>query len=161
MSEVTQSLESIPDREVVDIILEKYDYRNEAIIMILQDIQGHFRFLPREILEYIGDKMQIPMSQIYGIATFYKAFSLKPKGRHHICVCQGTACHVKGAPLLLERFKCELRLSPGETSDDGEYSLDVVRCVGACSLAPVVFMGEEIHGNVTQQKLLRILKNKK
>jgi len=151
----------IQDKEVVDIILEKYNYRPETIIMILQDVQQHYNYLPKEVLEYVSEKMSIPLMQIYGIATFYKTFSLKPKGKCHICICQGTACHVKGAPLLLERIHSELGIRPGETTPDGEFSLELVRCVGACSLAPVVVVGSDVHGNVTQRKLLKILKEKK
>lgn len=160
MSDAVLSVETIPDREIVDIILEKYDWRNECIIMILQDVQEHFRYLPRPALEYIGAKMNIPISQLYGIATFYKAFSLKPKGRCHICLCEGTACHVKGAPLLLERLHTEMNLRPGQMTPDGAYSLDIVRCVGACSLAPIVLVGDEVYGNLNQHKLMKIIRKK-
>jgi NADH-quinone oxidoreductase subunit E len=148
------------DQQVSDILI-----RNQAdpgsIIAILQDIQEEFSYLPPPALKMVAKELAVPLSRILSLATFYKAFSLKPKGRHPIHVCLGTACHVRGAQIVLEKLERDLSLKSGETSADGEFSLDAVRCVGCCGLAPVVMVGEEVHGKVAQMKVAGLVKKYK
>ncbi len=142
-------------------ILSKYESDPSDIISILQDIQEVYSYLPREALKEVSKELNIPLSRILSLATFYRAFSLKPKGKHPVRVCLGTACHVRGAQLVIEKFERELDLKTGETSTDGLFSLDAVRCVGCCGLAPVVQVGEEIHGKITQTKVSGLVKKYK
>ncbi len=142
-------------------ILSKYESDPSDIISILQDIQEVYSYLPREALKEVSKELNIPLSRILSLATFYRAFSLKPKGKHPVHVCLGTACHVRGAQLVIEKFERELNLKTGETSTDGLFSLDAVRCVGCCGLAPVVQVGEEIHGKITQTKVSGLVKKYK
>lgn len=139
-------------------IVEKYGANKDALIMIMQDVQDEFRYLPEEALRYISERMDIPLTQIYSVATFYKAFSLEPLGEHTICVCTGTACHVRGSERILDRFERDLHVKPGGTTLDKKYTLQTVRCVGACSLAPIVLKDNETHGRLTQDKAARLIK---
>ncbi len=145
----------------VSEILEKYARDESSLIAMLQDLQEEYSYLPREALEQISREMDVPLSRILSLATFFRAFSLKPKGKHPIHVCLGTACHVRGAQLVLEKFERELGIKAGETSEDRLFSLDAVRCLGCCGLAPVVMVGEEVHGKVTQTKVPGIIKKYK
>ena len=138
-------------------IVAKYQADPGSVIAILQDVQEKFRYLPRPALENVSRELAIPLSRVLSLATFYKAFSLKPKGRNPVHVCLGTACHVRGAQLILEKFERELGLKTGETSADLAFSLDAVRCVGCCGLAPVVMVDDEIHGEVTPDQVPVIL----
>lgn len=145
----------------VSEILNKYARDESSLIAMLQDLQEEYSYLPREALEQISREMSVPLSRILSLATFFRAFSLKPKGKHPIHVCLGTACHVRGAQLILEKFERELGIKSGETSEDRLFSLDAVRCLGCCGLAPVVMVGEEVHGKVTQTKVPGIIKKYK
>ena len=145
------------DQQVSDILI-RYQADPGSIIAILQDIQEEFSYLPPPALKLVAKELAVPLSRVLSLATFYKAFSLKPKGRHPIHVCLGTACHVRGAQLVLEKLERDLSLKSGETSADGEFSLDAVRCVGCCGLAPVVTVGEDVHGKITSTKIAGLLK---
>lgn len=145
----------------VSEILNKYARDESSLIAMLQDLQEEYAYLPREALELISKEMNVPLSRILSLATFFRAFSLKPKGKHPIHVCLGTACHVRGAQLILEKFERELGIKTGETTEDRLFSLDAVRCLGCCGLAPVVMVGEEVHGKVTQTKVPAIIKKYK
>jgi len=147
--------------EKITEILGKYETDSSATISILQDIQEIFGYLPREAIQQVSKDLNIPLSRVLSLATFFNAFSLEPKGKHPIHVCMGTACHVRGAQLVLEKMERELNIKNGETSADGEFSLDEVRCVGCCGLAPVVMVGEEVHGKITQSKVPSMLKKYK
>jgi len=149
------------NQEKISDILEKYNNEESSIIAILQDIQEKFGYLPKESLLQVSRDVNIPISRVLSLATFFKAFSLIPKGKHPIHVCMGTACHVRGAQLVLEKLERELKIKSGETTDDMNFSLDEVRCVGCCGLAPVVMVGEEVHGKITQTKVPGILKKYK
>jgi len=149
------------NQEKVTEILDKYQADPSSVISILQDIQEEFSYLPKNVLKQVSKELNIPLSRILSLATFYRAFSLKPKGKHPIHICLGTACHVRGAQLVLEKFERELGLKTGETSQDQKFSLDAVRCVGCCGLAPVVMVGEEVHGKITQAKVSGLLKKYK
>jgi NADH-quinone oxidoreductase subunit E len=142
-------------------ILGKYEADQSTIIAVLQDIQAEFGFLPKDAIHTVSKEMNVPLSRVLSLATFFNAFSLKPKGRHPINVCMGTACHVRGAQLILEKLERELSISSGDTTEDGDFSLDEVRCVGCCGLAPVIMVNDEFHGKLSQTKVPGVLKKYK
>jgi NADH:ubiquinone oxidoreductase subunit E len=143
--------------EVIAKIVQKYGLKPSALIMILQDVQKHYNYLPKSAMIEVGKKMNLPVAQIYGVATFYRSFSLEPKGKNHICVCTGTACHVRQANVILEKVERELGIKAGETTKDMEYSLERVNCLGACALGPLVTMNEHYYGNMTVTKVDKML----
>jgi NADH-quinone oxidoreductase subunit E len=146
-------------RNTTENILAKHGPHNEtALISILQEIQREERYLPREVLEYVAHKMDLPLSRVYTIATFYKSFSLTPKGRHQMKVCTGTACHIKGAGQNCEEIERRLGIKEGETTSDLVFSLETVNCLGTCALAPVLVVDDDYHDGVTAAKIRRILK---
>jgi NADH:ubiquinone oxidoreductase subunit E len=135
--------------ERVDRIIASYEARPTALIMILQEVQREFCYLPHEALEHIHRRMDLALAQIYSVATFYKAFSLKPRGRHLLSVCTGTACHVRNSRSIVEKLERDLHVRRGETTPDGEYTLETVNCVGCCALGPVVVSDEKYWGHLT------------
>jgi len=139
-------------------ILSNYPREKRFALAILQDIQKHYNYIPKESLEMVQAYLDIPLSKLYGIATFYKALSLKPKGRHIIKVCDGTACHIKASQTLLEEIKEQLNILPGETTDDGMFSLETVNCLGSCAVSPVMVIDDNFYGNLTRQRVALILK---
>jgi NADH-quinone oxidoreductase subunit E len=146
-------------KKSVKDIIKKYGGDKTAMIAILQDVQEENRYLPKEALSSISKQMDVPLTRIYEIATFYNAFSLKPRGKNLIEVCAGTACHVQGAARLMDRMERDLAIKCGETTKDKMFSLEEVRCLGCCSLAPVVRISGNIHPNLTQDEIPKILKN--
>ncbi|MCP2598368.1 NAD(P)H-dependent oxidoreductase subunit E [Candidatus Aminicenantes bacterium AC-335-L06] len=124
---------------------------------MLQDVNEEFRYLPEDILKFISIKFGIPLSEIYNMATFYKAFSLKPRGKHVISVCLGTACHVRGAPRILEEIKRILNIKEGETTEDRLFTLETVNCLGACALGPIVVVDNKYHGQMTIRKTSKLI----
>ncbi|RKX23144.1 MAG: NADH-quinone oxidoreductase subunit NuoE [Candidatus Zixiibacteriota bacterium] len=148
-------------KDAIDKIIKKYNYKPTALIMIMQDVQSHYKYLPKEALELISKKMKLPMAQIYGVATFYKTFSLEPKGKNHICVCTGTACHVRQASIIIDKLERDLNISVGETTEDGEFSIETVNCLGACALGPLVTANEEYYGNMTVAKIDKMMEDLK
>jgi NADH-quinone oxidoreductase subunit E len=142
----------------IDGIISRYGGKESAILAILQDIQGGEKYLPKEALEYVSQKMRIPLTNIFRIATFYNALSLKPRGRHKIDVCLGTACHVRGGNKIMDKLERDLGVSVGETTKDKRFTLESVRCVGCCSLGPVAVVDGEVFGRLTQDKMPTILK---
>ncbi len=157
MSEVVREQAWDVDR-TIDEIINRYGAKPSALIMILQDIQSHYNYLPQDKLEVVSERMQVPLAQIYGVATFYKAFSLTPKGKHHICVCTGTACHVRQASVIIDKLERELGIKPGETTPDGEFSFENVNCLGACALGPLVTADGKYYGNMDVNKVDRMLR---
>jgi len=145
----------------VNSIIKKYDGDKTAMIAILQDVQEEFRYLPKDALSSISKQMEVPLTRIYEIATFYNAFSLKPRGKNLIEVCAGTACHVQGAANLMDRMERDLKICCGETTKDKKFTLEEVRCLGCCSLAPVVRISGDVHPYLTQDEIPKILKNYK
>jgi NADH-quinone oxidoreductase subunit E len=145
----------------VDTIIKQYKGKESAILAILQDIQGRKKYLPKEILEQVSQKMQIPVTHIFRLATFYNALSIKPRGRHKIDVCLGTACHVRGGNKIIDRLKRDLGIPVGETTKDRRFTLELVRCVGCCSLGPVAVIDGEVYGRLTQDKIPALLKELK
>ena len=141
----------------VEIILKKYDYQKARIIQILNEIQKIYNYLPKDALEYVSRRLRLPMSNIYSIATFYSAFSLKPRGKHLVTVCMGTACHVRGAPAVLNRLEERLKIKTGNTTEDNNFTLKTVNCLGACAVAPIVVIDDEYHGQTTVNRIDRLL----
>ena len=144
-----------PDR--VNEIIDQYGMDRTNTLAILQDIQREYNYLPREALELVARRLKMPLGQVYGMATFFKAFSLQPKGKHVCKVCMGTACHVRGSPRILESLERELGIQAGETTPDGQFTLESVRCLGACALAPIVVIDEEPYGSMTPDKAIRLI----
>jgi len=138
-------------------LIGEYMSNREATIALLQDVQKHYGYLPRPVLELVSERLDLPYTQLFALATFYRAFSLVPRGRHLINVCTGTTCHVRGAAMLLEALERECRCKAGETTADGRFTIETVNCVGACALAPVIVIDEEAHGRLTQAKLKKVL----
>ena len=141
-------------------LLEKFKTEQGSLIGLLQDIHEEFGYLPEEYLREASKYLEIPLSRFYSLVTFYSTFRLEPIGKHHICACVGTACHVRGAPLIVDTIERELGIKAGETSADGEYTLDVVNCVGACALGPLVTVDGEFHGKMTQKSIKKLMKKK-
>ena len=140
-------------------VLQKYQHDKSLLVDILQDIQSETSYLPKEVLEETGKGLGVPLSRVYSVATFFKAFSLTPRGRHLINVCMGTACHVRGAVKVLEQIEQELGINTGETTSDLKFTLETVNCVGACALGPMVIIGENYHGEMTPEAVGSVLKN--
>ena len=142
----------------VDDILEQHQLDPTELIAILLDVQDSLGYLPQLALERISDRIKVPLTDIYGIATFYKQFRLTPPGRHQITVCTGTACHVRGAAQVVEELERRLCICPGETTADLEYGLETVNCVGACAIGPLVIVDDEYHGEMTTMKVPILLR---
>ncbi|MFH1560753.1 MAG: NAD(P)H-dependent oxidoreductase subunit E [Chloroflexota bacterium] len=146
------------DREKVDQFLDQYKYKRAPLIPVLQGINAWYNYLPPETLYYVSRRLGIPLAHILRVATFYALFSLKPRGKHVISVCHGTACFVRGAERLTDRLQEELGIGIGEVTEDGEFSLETVRCIGCCALAPVMKVGEEVHGKLHPKEVTTVLK---
>lgn len=140
-------------------IVEKYGTERSALIPVLQAIQSEFRYLPQEMLSFVATAMRIPQAEVFGVATFYAQFSTQPKGKHIIQVCDGTACHVRGAADNIARFRKELGMVEGQdTTEDLYVTLETVSCLGACALAPAVVVDGKVHGNVGLDDVAKIVK---
>lgn len=142
----------------LDEIIEKYRYDESGIIGILYEIQMRERYLPEDALKYVCEKLDIPKSQIYHIATFFKAFSLVPRGKHNITVCLGTACHVRGAQNIVDNLERDLKIKAGQTTKDKKFTLETVNCLGCCAIGPVVVVDDVYHGHVTTSSVREIIK---
>lgn len=129
-----------------------------ALIPILHEVQDIYGYLPEDVLHLVSDELNVPMSEIYGVATFYSIFSLKPKGEHIIRVCLGTACYVKGSQLIIDKLSQVLNIDVGDTTKDGKFTLEATRCLGACGLAPVMTIGEKVYGRLSPDDIPEILK---
>jgi len=145
-------------QEKVNQVLKKHQHDESRLVDILQDIQAEIGYLPKEALEEAGKGLGVPLSRVYGVATFFKAFSLTPRGRHLINVCLGTACHVRGADKVLESIEKALKIKTGQTTKDLRFTLETVNCVGACALGPMVIVGEDYHGEMTPEGVAAVLK---
>ena len=149
---------SVKDMEIMDNIVKDYEASETSLVPVLQKANDTFNYLPEPVLKYTAEKLNIPLSIVYRIATFYNAFSLEPRGKHIITICLGTACHVKGAEKITATFESELGIKRGSTTQDMVFSLETVRCIGCCGLAPVLKVGEDIHGLISKNKVSEILK---
>lgn len=145
------------DVAAINAILEKFPEIKGNLMAVLHEVQDRFHYLPEAELRYIAKKTGIPIAQIYSVAKFYNRFSLEPKGKNRICVCMGTACHVKGGERLMDEMKARLKIDNQETTDDLNFSLDEVRCIGACSLAPAMVVNEDVYGKVSLRQVAKIL----
>ena len=143
----------------VQALIENYPKDRRYALAVMQDLQKEYNHVPREGMEALAKYLDCPLSGLYSMATFYKALSLKPKGKHIIKVCDGTACHIRGSTSIIDAIERELGIRDGETTGDGEFSLELVNCLGACALAPVIVLDEKYHGNLTPGKLSVIIKS--
>lgn len=150
----------LPQNKIDQLIVICDEHGNQAgeLINILHKAQHLFGYLPAEVQRIVARQLNIPVSKVYGVVTFYSFFTMEPKGEHPISVCMGTACYVRGAEKVLDEFKRLLNINVGETTADGKYSLSSLRCVGACGLAPVVLIGEKVYGRVVPGDVEKILK---
>ena len=144
-------------QEILAGILERYESDQSAIIAILQDIQENYGYLPREVLTQVSGELNIPISRVMSLATFFKAFSLKPRGEHMIKVCVGTACHVRGAQPVLDEIKRQLGIEAGETTEDMQFTLETVNCLGACALGPIMVIDDEYYGEMSPGKVKAVI----
>jgi NADH-quinone oxidoreductase E subunit len=143
----------------IDRVIQKYRDRPGALIPVLEEVQGITGYLPESVQRRAAEGLGLPLSQVYGVTTFYSFFTMKPRGKHQIRICLGTACHVRGAKRNVEHLTQALNVRPGECTEDRHFSLEVVRCLGACGLAPVMLVDEDTHKQVKEAKLDQILKN--
>lgn len=143
----------------VDAIIDKHHGEASALIQVLLDIQAQHHWLPQEALAHVSWRLQVPLSRIQHIATFYKAFSLVPKGRHQVHICVGTACHVRGATRVLDSVQDVTKIKPGETDLELKFSLETVNCLGCCALGPVMEIGGKTHGKLTPAATADVLKH--
>jgi len=146
------------ERSEIDTIIKQYKGNESAILAILQDIQLKEKYLSKEALEEVSQKMHIPITHVFRIATFYNALSIKPRGRHQLNVCLGTACHVRGGNKIIDKLSRDLGIQVGETTKDKRFTLESVRCVGCCSLGPVMVIDGNVFGRLTQEKVPGLLK---
>ena len=141
----------------LDAFIESLPSTEGELIRVLHTAQGIFGYLPKEVQIYVAKKLNVPVSKVYGVVSFYSFFTMKPKGEYDISVCMGTACYVRGSENVLEELKKQLGIEIGDTTEDGKFSLRTLRCVGACGLAPVVMIGEKVYGRVTPDMVSNIL----
>ena len=154
----TPGLELGMEAALIDGILDQHGRDPSAIIAVLQDMQEEVNYLPEGALRYVAEQLGISASKVYSLATFYRAFSLEPRGKHLIYVCTGTACHVRGAVKAIDALEREIGIRAGETDEQLEFTLETVNCVGACALGPVVVVDGEYHGQMTGAKAVRLVK---
>lgn len=132
--------------------IEALPEKKGALISVLHKAQSIFGYLPKEVQVFVGEKLDVPVSQVYGVVSFYSFFTMEPKGKYPISVCLGTACYVRGADKVIDAFKKELGIEIGQTTPDGKFSLDALRCVGACGLAPVALVGDKVYGRISSEE---------
>jgi len=145
------------DREVMSRIIHRYPPERRYILAIMQDLQKQFNYLPKEALQMTAEHVNTPMTVVFSMATFYKAFSLVPKGRVVLKTCDGTACHIKGSTIIIDEVYKLLGIRPGETTPDGQFSLETVNCLGACAIAPVLLANDRVYPKVTPALLREII----
>ncbi|HEY77333.1 MAG TPA: NAD(P)H-dependent oxidoreductase subunit E [Thermoflexia bacterium] len=148
------------DLSLMTPVFEEYGAQKGALIPILQKAQGIYGYLPPQVLKLIADRLRIPLSKVYGVATFYSQFYLERRGRHVLQMCDGTACHVKGTPSLIDAVRREFHVEPGGTTEDGELTVEVVYCLGSCALAPVAVLDGQVMGRVRKDRFIRTIKKR-
>lgn len=151
------------DLKSVDLIVDKYQEKRTALISILHEVQDRYRYLPAEALRMVASRLRMDINEIYGVATFYKSFSLTPRGKHSITLCMGTACHVRGGPKILRELQSLLHIEPGQTTPDRQFSLNVVNCLGVCAIGPVMMVDGKFYGEMNPIKAKKVIEkiNKK
>ena len=142
----------------VDAIVDRYDGSPASLLAIMQDVQDEARYLPREAMERVAERLEVPIARVYQMATFFESFHLEPRGEHICTVCMGTACHVRGASRLVEQLERDLEIKSGETTEDLKFTIEEVNCVGACALGPLVIVDDKYHGNMTSGSLQKVVK---
>ena len=147
----------VVDKEKIQSLIDKHDGKKDSLIAILQDIQNEHNYLPQDALRYVAKVLKIPLSDVVGVATFYRAFSLTPRGKHTCTVCLGTACHVRGGPKILDEFERRLKVRPGETTKDNTFTLETVACLGCCAIGPVVVVDKDYHAHTSVRQVGPIL----
>jgi NADH-quinone oxidoreductase subunit E len=145
------------DFKAVDLVIDKHQEKRTALISILHEIQDKYNHLPEEALRKVASRLRMDLNDLYGVATFYKSFSLTAKGKHSITLCLGTACHVRGGPRILREMKNLLKIEPGQTTEDRKFSLNVVNCLGVCAIGPVMFVDGKFYGEMNPVKAKRII----
>lgn len=148
----------IETKEASKIVDELRGKNGKLLISLLEDIQDRYRYLPESVLREVSRKLDIPLRDVYGVATFYSAFSLIPKGEHIVTVCLGTACHVRGGTRIVEALSDELGIQPGQTTPDKKFSLEAVNCLGCCAIGPIILMDGVYHGEMSPQKAIKLVK---
>lgn len=155
MADITQA--QIDEIKAFIADCSQREYPDSYLIAVLHKVQGMFGYLPREMMDFVAEQMQIPTAHIWGVATFYHYFNLKPVGKHIISVCMGTACYVKGAAEILDTLKRELKISVGQTTEDRLFTLQEARCLGACGIAPVIMIDDKIYGELDAKKVVMLI----
>ena len=145
------------DLELVDLIVDRYQEKRTALISILHDVQDRYKYLPEEALKMVASRLGMDINEIYGVATFYKAFTLVPQGKHSVTLCLGTACHVRGGPKILRELKSFLQIEPGQTTADRQFSLNTVNCMGVCAIGPFMFVDGKFYGEMNPLKAKKII----
>ncbi len=145
------------DLRSVDLIVDKHEEKRTALISILHDVQDRYKYLPEEALKMVASRLRLDINEIYGVVTFYKSFTLVPKGKHSITLCLGTACHVRGGPKILRELKGLLYVEPGQTTADRQFSLNVVNCLGVCAIGPVMMVDGKFYGEMNPVRAKRIV----
>ena len=148
------------DLSLMDPVFERYQGQEGALIPILQRAQGIYGYLPPEVLHSVAGRLDVALGKVYGVATFYSQFYLERRGKHVLKLCDGTACHVKGTPILITGVQDKYGVAPGETTEDGELTVEVVYCLGSCALAPVAVLDSQVMGRMRREKLLRKMKER-
>ncbi len=143
--------------EIDNLIEEKYHNNKEALVMILQDITGSYNYIPPQLLPRVARKLGVPLSKVFSVATFYKTFSLEPRGKYVVSVCTGTACHVRGSEKIMGGLHKELKVNEGETTDDLMFTLESVRCMGCCASGPVIRVNQDTHGGLDQERTIAVI----
>ena len=159
LENIAESIDNAEKTEKLNQIIEKCRNGKSSLIGLLQDIQEEYRYLPEEVLRSVSEALEVPLSKLYSLTTFYQSFRLEPVGQHHVCVCMGTACHVNGASKLVESLERDLGIEVGETTEDNKFTLETVNCLGACALGPLLVVDGEYNGKMDQSKLKKLMKN--
>jgi NADH:ubiquinone oxidoreductase subunit E len=152
-----ETAEAVDFIELDTMIDQEFDRDKENLIMILQAMQRRYNYLPKPALTYLSAKIEVPYSKIYEVATFYSTFSLEPRGRNIVSICLGTACHVRGAERVREQLHELLHIADGQTTEDGRYTLESVRCIGCCSLGPVIKINDDMHARIASDEVQKVL----
>ena len=153
-----RSVETVIDEREIVAIADRHNARCGGVIAMLEEIQAAYGYLPEAALRLVSKVTDRSLVDVYGVATFYRSFSLQPRGKHHLCACMGTACHVRGAPMVVEELERQLGIRAGETTSDGEYTLETVNCLGACALGPIVVVDGTYHSKVDAVGVKKILR---
>ena len=146
------------EKEKLQSFVDRHQGKKKSLIAVLQDIQAEYNYLPEDCLRFVAKALGVPLTDVVAVATFYRAFSLTPRGKHVCTVCQGTACHVRGGPRILDEFERRLKVRPGQTTEDGQFTLETVACLGCCAIGPVVVVDRDYHAHTTVRNVGAILK---